>query len=72
EWIQFYDDWFAAQGWSSEEGWLSAGRAWSARFRKPGAPDAGRVEIQFAEGANRELTGLLHILPHDGTRQEQK
>jgi hypothetical protein len=64
EWTEFYDDWFGAQGWSSEDGWISAGGAWSARFRKPAAPQAGRVEIQFAEGANRELTGLLQIVPH--------
>ncbi len=65
EWIQFYDDWFAGQGWSLEEGWLTGGGAWSARFRKPGAPEAGRVEIQFAEAANRELSGLLQIVPND-------
>ena len=67
QWIQFYDDWFAERGWSAEEGWLSAGGAWSARFRKPGVPEAGRVEIQFAEAANRELTGLLQIVPNDET-----
>ncbi len=72
DWVQFYDDWFAEKGWSSEEGWLTGGGAWSVRFRKPGAPEAGRVEIQFAEAANRKLTGLLQIVPHDGTLQEHK
>ena len=70
EWTEFYDDWFGAQGWSSEDGWMSAGGAWSARFRKPDAPAAGRVEIQFAEGAKNELTGLLQIFPHDEGRSE--
>jgi hypothetical protein len=68
EWMHFYDDWFADAGWSSEAGWLTSGGAWSVQFRKPGAHDAGRVEIQFAEGANREMTGLLQIVPHDETQ----
>ena len=44
---------------------MTGGGAWSARFHKPGAPQAGRVEVQFAEGANRELTGLLQIIAPD-------
>jgi hypothetical protein len=65
EWMKFYDDWFTGQGWSSGEGWFMGGGACSARFHKPGAPQAARVEVQFAEGANRELTGLLQIVPPD-------
>jgi hypothetical protein len=70
EWMTFYDDWWAGQGWSAGDGWMTGGGTWSARFLKPGAPQAGRVEIQFAEGANRELTGLLQIIPPDQTNEE--
>ena len=67
-WVKFYDDWFATAGWSSGTGWLDGAEAWSARFHKPDAPEAGRVEIQFAVGGRRELTGLLQIFPQDSSR----
>jgi len=70
EWMKFYDDWFADQGWSAGDGWMTGGGAYSARFHKPGAPQAGRVEVQFAEGANHELSGLLQIIPPDNTNGE--
>src|SRR5262249_3133356 len=59
EWMKFYDDWFSGKGWSSDDGWLNGDGASSARFHKPGAPEAGRAEIQFAEGSHGELMGML-------------
>ncbi len=72
-WMKFYDDWFAGRGWSSGDGWAAGGveagkRSWSVRFQKPEHSEAGRVEIQFAEGPNREMIGLLQIVP-DGSNQ---
>jgi hypothetical protein len=64
EWMKFYDEWFAGRGWSSGDGWMTGGGSWSARFQKPGTPGAGRVEVQFADAGNRELTGLLQIVPN--------
>jgi hypothetical protein len=70
EWMKFYADYFADQGWWAGEGWMTGGGACSARFHKPGAPQAGRVEVQVAEGANHELTGLLQILPNNETQPD--
>lgn len=63
EWVKYYDGWFTERGWSSSDGWQTAGAAWSARFQKPESPQSGRVEIQFVEHANQELTGLLWVVP---------
>ena len=35
------------------------------RFNKPSRKEAGRVEIQFAEGADRELIGFMQIVPDE-------
>jgi hypothetical protein len=60
-WMTFYDDWFARQGWSKTDKWSIGAESWSASYRRPQAPQAGRVEIRFAVDHDGEMTGLLQI-----------
>ena len=63
-WMTFYDDWFAGQGWSNPDRWSTGTETWSARFSKPGVPKAGRVEIRFAADGKGDLTGILDVHCH--------
>ena len=58
-WMTFYDDWFAGQGWAKSDHWSTGKQTWSVRFIKPGFPEAGRIEIRIAVDQKGELTGLL-------------
>jgi hypothetical protein len=60
-WMKFYDDWFARQGWSKTDKWSTGAEAWSARFTPQQVSQAGSVEIRFAADHDGEMTGLLQI-----------
>jgi hypothetical protein len=60
-WMEFYDDWFARQGWSKTDKWSTGAEAWSARFTPPSASQAGWIEIRIAADRNGDLTGLIQI-----------
>ena len=60
-WMTFYDEWFTGRGWSNPDRWSVGAEAGSARYSKPGVPEAGHVEIRFAADGNGNLTGILHV-----------
>ena len=62
-WLKFYDEWFAARGWSAAAGWTTGDAAWSARFRPDQEGTSGHVEVQLAAAGAGELAGLLQIVP---------
>lgn len=69
-WMQFYDQWFRNEGWTSALGWLKSDAAWSARFSRP---EEGSIDVRFGTDRHGGLSGLLIRSPgaassHEGDR----
>ncbi|MGA2032691.1 MAG: hypothetical protein ABSG68_10565 [Thermoguttaceae bacterium] len=66
-WTQFYDQWFAAHGWTLRQPWGRLGTHWHVSFASS-EPRPALAEIQFAPDERGGLRGFLIVTcpPTDG------
>ena len=60
-WQRFFDDWFSSHGWTSGEGWPSAGPVRHCRYRPAAGHGSASVEVEIADDGRGGLTGLLML-----------
>lgn len=63
DWREFFSNDLQQSGWSAPAGWQQMHNRNSARFVGPTQSGAGTIEILFSTDRNRQLTGLIQLLP---------
>jgi hypothetical protein len=67
-WQRFFDAWFSSHGWTSGEGWPSAGPARHCHYRPADGRSAASVEVEIADDGRGGLTGLVMVNPPAGKK----